>query len=755
MSSKSSGKASVATAPIFDLPHDDQVDLLAQALLREYMHKKKFKATLEAFDEENPRNEKTVSQRSVMCELMYLSTEVQTGLKSRGIDTIMEMLCAGRVEKKARDARLKELREVIKMEVPTVPAEVIAAEAAAADGDAEKKKKKKKNINASDEDDDENKKKKKKKKTAPGEASAGEAVKEKKKKKKVLTIEDLLGDDDDANVGKLQVPAPAPTTKGSGVVLLGVTDIPTASTLPSAQAPSSSSAPRSGTTNQQEISGKPSTSVATPPAANDGSSSEDTSDEEEEEDYATALRRIRMQEEEEEQQHRRSRARSGADQDNVAVSSLPAKRGGWEGGAEETSGKDGSALGLAIASSSSPKGVPTANEVKHKLGSGTSSHHHHAPSAASSVSSTAVSHPTVGMDLARCLKLCLVGSDRRLPNSFLHQGFTFSKAVPYGLVQHEGGPCGVLAAVQSFALAVFIKSKFTESVDVQRSALLHGVMTILLLAAGNDVRDVVVCDSEPFPPKNSERNFASDHIKHMSSMTRRHGFASVADLEDYIATLVGSHNHSGWSQPDGPGLMCFIASMLLTKGGVGRGVADPQEVGRNICQDMDLEGPLIVEHGYCSQELVNLAIQGRATSNVHDGDLVADGGITLGGLHGPLQVGYLSFLEHRGLIKVGQIAKQPVSPVWIIYHESHYTSLFMKTDVRIVGGSATPRIFDLYFWDQQGQQDEEIRLTITLEEMPLPAVPKNALVPYLNDIVRTVPEWALARINWNGTDPLL
>lgn len=36
--------------------------------------------------------------------------------------------------------------------------------------------------------------------------------------------------------------------------------------------------------------------------------------------------------------------------------------------------------------------------------------------------------------------------------------------------------------------------------------------------------------------------------------------------------------------------------------------------------DMDTpEGALVVEHGYCAQELVNLLLTGRATSNVFDG----------------------------------------------------------------------------------------------------------------------------------------
>lgn len=66
-----------------------------------------------------------------------------------------------------------------------------------------------------------------------------------------------------------------------------------------------------------------------------------------------------------------------------------------------------------------------------------------------------------------------------------------------------------------------------------------------------------------------------------------------------------------------------------------------------------------------------------------------------------------------------------------------------------------PCVFDLCFWDQLGGYDEEIRLTVTLEKTPVPPVGKDVIVPYLNDIIRTVPEWKTARVGWNGTDPLL
>ena len=157
-------------------------------------------------------------------------------------------------------------------------------------------------------------------------------------------------------------------------------------------------------------------------------------------------------------------------------------------------------------------------------------------------------------------------------------------------------------------------------------------------------------------------------------------------------------------------------------------------------------------------ELVNLLLCGTAVSNVHDGT-IRQGDIVIKGFESKLEVGFLSYMEHRKLLRVGLFGKEPKLPVWVVNHESHYTVLFMKSDTRpeIRQSFAQTRqaSFDLFFWDQLGAQDEEIRLTATLEESEVPPPGKGVIVPYLNDIIRTVEEWSTSRVSWNGTDPLL
>ena len=69
----------------------------------------------------------------------------------------------------------------------------------------------------------------------------------------------------------------------------------------------------------------------------------------------------------------------------------------------------------------------------------------------------------------------------------------------------------------------------------------------------------------------------------------------------------------------------------------------------NIKADMDLAGcTLINEHGYASQEVINLMLTGRARSNVHDGDRDLGDNFILKGIETQSEVGFLTLFEHYG-----------------------------------------------------------------------------------------------------------
>ncbi|CCW69409.1 unnamed protein product [Phytomonas sp. Hart1] len=107
-------------APVYRMPHEQQVHLLSNALLREFMHRRGFLDTLKTFDQENPRDADTISSRALMSDLMDLDAMNQKRLKSMGIETIMEMLCALRVEHRQE---MNQLTEEANADVPEAPSE--------------------------------------------------------------------------------------------------------------------------------------------------------------------------------------------------------------------------------------------------------------------------------------------------------------------------------------------------------------------------------------------------------------------------------------------------------------------------------------------------------------------------------------------------------------------------------------------------------------------------------------------------------
>eukprot|EP00754_Rhynchopus_humris_P005249 Rhum_TRINITY_DN12630_c0_g1::Rhum_TRINITY_DN12630_c0_g1_i1::g.53063::m.53063 len=79
---------------ILTAPRSVQLDEVAKALLREYMHKRGHVEALRAFDEEDPRTPHTIQSRRLMAELMFLPP----GSKPKG--SVMEHVCAARIRKR-------------------------------------------------------------------------------------------------------------------------------------------------------------------------------------------------------------------------------------------------------------------------------------------------------------------------------------------------------------------------------------------------------------------------------------------------------------------------------------------------------------------------------------------------------------------------------------------------------------------------------------------------------------------------------
>ena len=77
-----------------------------------------------------------------------------------------------------------------------------------------------------------------------------------------------------------------------------------------------------------------------------------------------------------------------------------------------------------------------------------------------------------------------------------------------------------------------------------------------------------------------------------------------------------------FNQANCQGVILLVYSVICTRG------------IENIKQDMDMLGnTLLNEHGYASQEIINIMLQGSAKSNVHDGDKDLGDNFVLKGVH--------------------------------------------------------------------------------------------------------------------------
>jgi hypothetical protein len=246
------------------------------------------------------------------------------------------------------------------------------------------------------------------------------------------------------------------------------------------------------------------------------------------------------------------------------------------------------------------------------------------------------------------------------------QGFVFSPEVKWGLVQVQGGPCGILAPIQAWILDDLL---FSEPVAPSSSSPSVKTLPVSLQTASSErctaalvnalvrVFELVTLPGHSFRVVyyqcvGEQRTLC---IRLLSDRTALHSM-----IEQELATSFQCDT----------GVIHFLYSILLS-----RGLA-------TVRADMDDPStPLVGQFGHCGQELVNLMLTGRAVTNVHDGDKVlgdpADPeAFRLKGILTHHSIGFLSLLEVLRYTKVGMHYKAPLHPIWVIGSTTHYTVLF-------------------------------------------------------------------------------
>ncbi|XP_032381729.1 probable ubiquitin carboxyl-terminal hydrolase MINDY-4 isoform X1 [Etheostoma spectabile] len=346
------------------------------------------------------------------------------------------------------------------------------------------------------------------------------------------------------------------------------------------------------------------------------------------------------------------------------------------------------------------------------------------------------------------LKAVLLGSSLNCFSvEWRNQGFTFldTHDLRYGIVQKKGGPCGVLASIQAFVLKKLLFENFESSntglqmlrpSNTTRRKCLVLAAAEILWRAGEGKQATIAINSRQnqFTPTGHYKSegvlekitcFTVDNIKDLQLLLERH-------IDQFETGVLGC--------------ILFTISAVLSR-----------SIDK-VRDDMDVPTTtLIGAHGYCTQELVNLLLCGRAVSNVFDNDMELDSGNSnmtlLKGVKGHCDVGLLSLFEHYDICKVGAYLKTPCYPIWVVCSESHFSVLF-GLQRELLTNQDKSLEFDLYYYDGLANQQEEIRLTVSVGKWALNCQHVDTdLIPPLEHCIRT--RWKGAFVNWNDTEPIL
>lgn len=182
-------------------------------------------------------------------------------------------------------------------------------------------------------------------------------------------------------------------------------------------------------------------------------------------------------------------------------------------------------------------------------------------------------------DAAAIKELLFAKQGGRQPASWI-QGFFFSQqhGLEYGLVQREGGPCGVLAAVQAHLLKQLVgktgghPTRITR--EQQRNALCKGLSSAIWQARGNEASVCVIhYVSSTGGAGTSTVGICFDELLRSARTDR-------AESVEHVERLVEDSLRQ-WEEPRGQGLCMFLLSLLMSRG-VAETRGDMDEAGSSL-----------------------------------------------------------------------------------------------------------------------------------------------------------------------------
>ncbi|XP_067118539.1 probable ubiquitin carboxyl-terminal hydrolase MINDY-4 [Centruroides vittatus] len=354
------------------------------------------------------------------------------------------------------------------------------------------------------------------------------------------------------------------------------------------------------------------------------------------------------------------------------------------------------------------------------------------------------SRPITISEACELKKLLFGNTSAKFGPEWRGQAFIFNEfeSVCYGLVQNKGGPCGILAAVQSHILLELLFHNYQDfcvngclrpATRACKTSLIRALSKILW-KAGLKQQAIVALPSGRQVIDVTTSIAAKLQYDGLTEQLLLYKFEYFSQLLFFI-----EENINMFQNEEADGCILFLYSVIFS-----------HTIERIKSEMDDPNTNLIGRHGYCTQEMVNLMVIGEAVSNVFDNNLELNTGGTektiLHGIHSVSDIGLLSLFEHYNSCEVGKNLKNPNFPVWIVLSESHFSVLFATSLEETKSG----RLFHLFYYDGLLNQNEEIRLTVdpTFNYVSN----EDDLVSPIEHCIRT--KWNGAKISWN-IDPLL
>ena len=164
-------------------------------------------------------------------------------------------------------------------------------------------------------------------------------------------------------------------------------------------------------------------------------------------------------------------------------------------------------------------------------------------------------------ETACALKSLVLGSANRIfPVGWTNQSFGFSSQVSFGLVQHHGGPCGVLAAVQAHILKEKLKTRAEynlPSAADKQSALVAGLVSVLKTCSTGSNFVLAMTGMKQHYSSVIGR-FKADGITERLNIIE---FSTVSAVESFLLTQIGHFMNDMNSA-----VVSFLYSVILTRG---------------------------------------------------------------------------------------------------------------------------------------------------------------------------------------------